>query len=91
MRIIVRPEIDGREDLRGGELADCYRLDDPLAGQVEVGVFDAGQPQGRSQVDRLDVADQDRRRIGRQRQNRRLRRGRLGRLRPGLNGRERYR
>ena len=55
MRVVVHARIDRRQEPGRGELPQGHRLEHALAGDVQLGVLDPGQPQRRVQVDRLDL------------------------------------
>ena len=55
VRVVVHARVDRRQEVRGGELPQRGGLQDPLAGDVQLGVLHVRQAQGRRQVDRPDL------------------------------------
>jgi tetratricopeptide (TPR) repeat protein len=53
VRVEIRPDVDIRQDLGSRELLNSDGKFDSLARLDQLQVFDPGQPQGRTQVDRL--------------------------------------
>ena len=61
---VVRAQVEGRQDLRGGELPQGHRLETRWRAEQQFGVLTPASREGRVQVDRPDARVEDRGRLG---------------------------